>query len=173
MSPSTAEHTKADRCAYPSGRATGTQRCWSTARYEEAGRSDGQAFTPLRAPTLERLPPALRFHALPEAVGLLPTALIWLERAFHGRPLSVPTDVGTRPTPKPRSVNSTRIQVNSRSPCDRVSLCARFQHPLGPPREVLFFRCPLDRPCLRYSPLSTRVDNSVRNSLRNFPRALC
>jgi len=89
--PPTAQATTVDRSAYLGEKAPETRRWWSTARRGEADPLDGQAFAPLRAATLEHLSPALRLHARSEAVGLLPTALIWLERALHERlPLSDP-----------------------------------------------------------------------------------
>jgi hypothetical protein len=46
-------------------------------------RSDGQPSAALGPPPLEHLPTALGRHALPEAMGLLPTAPIRLVRALH------------------------------------------------------------------------------------------
>src|SRR5215471_5986358 len=80
LSLATVRSWTAGQFACPAGRAPENQRCWSTVRAEGTGRSDGQPFPPLRAPTLQNLPAAFGLHPLPEAVSLLPSSHVWLKR---------------------------------------------------------------------------------------------
>src|SRR5438093_553845 len=73
----------AGQFACPAGRALEIQRRWSTVRVEETGRSDGQPFPPLRAPTLENFPSALGLHPLAKAVRFLPSPHVRLKRPLH------------------------------------------------------------------------------------------
>jgi len=79
----TGQRVTDDQRACLAERAPEFRRRWSTAHGEEIGRLHGQPFAPLRPPALEHLPPALRLHALAEAVRLGSPPTIRLKRALH------------------------------------------------------------------------------------------
>src|SRR5688572_4090171 len=100
----TARSALASRFVCPAGRAPGSRRGWSTARCEGSDPSDGQPSATLGSPTLEHLATARGLHTLPEAVSLLPPALVRLKRPLHK---SFPPRPSSR-----RSVGTAVGQVN-------------------------------------------------------------
>lgn len=128
----TRRQTTAARCACPFGRAPGTRRWWSLARGAETA-LHGQSFPSLRAAAFQHRAAALCLHPLPEAMRLLPAALVGLKRALHER---VPFRSSSR-----RSVGSPSDQVNPRADsedaCDDLLRRAKLRHPQFSPGEVL------------------------------------